>query len=77
MHLQPYYSQCDFISQYEDEQIIPNSVCKSDSEQIIPNSVCKSVSEQIFKSGVCLPSDTNMNDNDLERIVKIVKKLWQ
>lgn len=77
MHLQPYYSQCDFISQYEDEQIASNGVCKSDSEQIIPNSVCKSVSEQIFKSGVCLPSDTNMNENDLERIVKIVKKLWQ
>ncbi|MBP2657824.1 MAG: Glutamine--scyllo-inositol transaminase [Firmicutes bacterium] len=54
MHLQPYYSECDFVSQ-----------CESGS-----------VSERIFKSGVCLPSDTKMTESDLDRIVKIIKKLW-
>jgi dTDP-4-amino-4,6-dideoxygalactose transaminase len=34
------------------------------------------VSEKIFENGVCLPSDTKMNVNDLERIVKIIKRLW-
>jgi Predicted pyridoxal phosphate-dependent enzyme apparently involved in regulation of cell wall biogenesis len=55
MHLQPYYNECDFISQS------PNG----------------SVSEQIFRSGICLPSDTKMNENDLDRTVKIIKKLWR
>lgn len=55
MHLQPYYRECDFISQ-----------CKRGS-----------VSEKIFESGVCLPSDTKMTVNDLDRVVKIIKKLWR
>jgi len=55
MHLQPYYSECDFISQ-----------CASGS-----------VSEKLFESGICLPSDTKMTENDLARIVKIIKRLWR
>ena len=31
------------------------------------------ISEKIFESGVCLPSDTKMTDDDLNRIVKIIK----
>jgi dTDP-4-amino-4,6-dideoxygalactose transaminase len=34
------------------------------------------VSEKIFENGVCLPSDTKISDEDLNRIVKIVKGLW-
>jgi len=34
------------------------------------------VSEEIFENGVCLPSDTKMSDEDLDRIVKIIKGLW-
>ena len=34
------------------------------------------VSEDIFDRGVCLPSDTKMTDNDLERVIKKVKELW-
>ena len=33
------------------------------------------VAERLFKNGVCLPSDTKMTDEDLNRIVKIIKKL--
>lgn len=36
-----------------------------------------SVSEKLFESGVCLPSDTKMTEGDLERIIKIIKKLWR
>ncbi|CAG9612116.1 Putative pyridoxal phosphate-dependent aminotransferase EpsN [Bacillus rhizoplanae] len=34
------------------------------------------VSERLFENGVCLPSDTKMTDEDLERVVKIIKGLW-
>ncbi|MBU2699065.1 dTDP-4-amino-4 [Sporomusaceae bacterium BoRhaA] len=68
MHLQPYYSECDFISQCESDPV---------DGELFKNSVCNSVSEKIFKQGVCLPSDTNMNEDDLERVVRIMKKLWR
>ena len=35
------------------------------------------VSEKLFENGVCLPSDTKMTDEDLERIVGIIKGLWR
>ena len=35
------------------------------------------VSEKLFENGVCLPSDTKMSDENLERIVKIIKGLWE
>ncbi len=34
------------------------------------------VSEKLFENGVCLPSDTKVTDENLERIVKIIKRLW-
>jgi len=55
MHLQPYYENCNFISQCE----------------------IGSVSEKIFENGVCLPSDTKMTDEDLNRIVKVIRGLWR
>ncbi|MDF2538638.1 MAG: beta-eliminating lyase family protein [Herbinix sp.] len=33
--------------------------------------------EKIFMDGLCLPSDTKMNDGDLERIVTIIRGLWE
>jgi len=35
------------------------------------------VSEKIFENGVCLPSDTKMTDEDLYRVVNIIKGLWK
>ncbi len=34
------------------------------------------VSEKLFENGVCLPSDTKMADEDLYRVVNIIKGLW-
>ncbi len=34
------------------------------------------VSQTLFEKGVCLPSDTKMTDEDLERVVETIKKLW-
>ena len=39
--------------------------------------VGEGVSEKIFENGVCLPSDTKMSDEDLDRIMKIIKGLWR
>jgi dTDP-4-amino-4,6-dideoxygalactose transaminase len=32
--------------------------------------------DKIFKNGLCLPSDTKMTDDDLGKIVQIIKKFW-
>ena len=35
-----------------------------------------SVSEDLFMRGVCLPSDTRMNEEDVDRVCKIIKGLF-
>ncbi len=37
------------------------------------NSGC-SVSEELFSKGLCLPSDTKMTDDDLKRVISVVKE---
>ena len=34
------------------------------------------VGRKLFENGVCLPSDTKMTDEDLYRICRIIKSLW-
>lgn len=55
MHLQPFYSECEFYS-HNDKGV--------------------SVSEDIFNRGVCLPSDTNMNAGDLERVIENIRDVF-
>jgi dTDP-4-amino-4,6-dideoxygalactose transaminase len=40
------------------------------------NFLGEGISERLFENGLCLPSDTKMTDEDLERVVKIVRGLW-
>lgn len=35
------------------------------------------VSERLFENGVCLPSDTKITDEQLERVVSIIRGLWE
>lgn len=35
------------------------------------------ISEKLFENGVCLPSDTKITDENLQRIVDIIKGLWR
>lgn len=35
------------------------------------------ISEKLFQHGMCLPSDTKMTDEDLGRVVEIIKRLWE
>lgn len=34
------------------------------------------VSGELFKNGICLPSDTKLEDKDLEKITSVIKELW-
>jgi dTDP-4-amino-4,6-dideoxygalactose transaminase len=35
------------------------------------------VSEDLFNRGLCLPSGSNMSDQDLNRVVDIIKNLYE
>lgn len=37
----------------------------------------KAVSEDLFARGVCLPSDTNMDEEDLNRVCKVIRSIWE
>lgn len=51
MHMQPFFSQYDYIG--------------------------ADVSQRLFETGVCLPSDTKMDDEDLDRVCRIIRELWK
>ena len=34
-------------------------------------------SKKLFENGVCLPSDTKMENEDLQRICNVIKGLWK
>ena len=35
------------------------------------------VSEDLFETGLCLPSGTQMTDEDLERVVNVLKRCYK
>lgn len=35
------------------------------------------VSEKLFETGLCLPSDTKMTDADLDRVITVIKGMWE
>jgi len=39
--------------------------------------ISEGVSEELFMKGLCLPSDTKMRDEDLDRVIDIIKSLWK
>jgi dTDP-4-amino-4,6-dideoxygalactose transaminase len=36
----------------------------------------ENVSEELFKKGICLPSDSKMTDEDLNRVVTAIKRVF-
>jgi len=68
----------DIIKALENENIEARPVWKPMHTQPLYKGyefIGKGVSEKLFEQGVCLPSDTKMTDNDLDRIVSIIKGL--
>mgnify|MGYP001211171804 CR=1 FL=1 len=41
------------------------------------SSVTNGISEDLFNRGLCLPSGSNMTDDDLNRVINIIKKLYE
>ena len=66
MHLQPFFSKYDFITQ------IKESIMTINEE----NGADNSVAGRIFERGICLPSDTKMDNEDIERVCQVIQGLW-
>lgn len=67
MHLQPFFSEYDFVSQIQEAIKVVNE----------GNGADNSIAGEIFNRGVCLPSDTKMEDEDIERVCSVIKSLWK
>ncbi len=65
MHLQPVFEDCDFVTAQGFKSNLP------------AGSEIKSVSEDIFNRGLCLPSDIKNTKEDMERIIDIVRGVFQ
>jgi dTDP-4-amino-4,6-dideoxygalactose transaminase len=74
MHLQPFFEKYDFVSSYEVDA--SELVAATKEDELSRYRDTSSVSEWLFENGVCLPSDTKMTDEDLERVIGIIKGLW-
>lgn len=74
LHLQPIFEKYDFIAIDEKGELKDKSKFV---EINIHNGADDSIAGNIFNRGVCLPSDTKMLDEDLDRICKVIKKLWE
>lgn len=76
----PNIKPIDLIKAFEAENIDSRHIWKplhtqpvfADCDYIDNGRVC----ETVFDNGICLPSDTKFTDEDLERIGKVIKKLW-
>lgn len=73
----------DIINTLENENIESRMVWKPmhmqpvfEKYDFIKTQESTSVSEDLFTRGVCLPSDTKMNDEDMQRIIKTILKLF-
>lgn len=70
MHLQPVYAENEFFTE---EGVQPNS-----APQIGDNGIGwdKSVGGDIFRRGMCLPSDIKNTDEDMDKIIGIIRKCF-
>jgi len=63
MHLQPVFEITQGVK----------GIAHSDSKRYKARIVGGEVSEDLFNRGLCLPSRTQMTEEDLERVVNIIK----
>lgn len=85
MHMQPFFEEYEFCSHYEDVYNVSELVAATKED--LSNNVINlniegyqktfSVAVDVFNRGVCLPSDTKMTDDDLDRVIEIIKGLWE
>lgn len=70
MHLQPVFADCDFVTVCESER------SASDGDNAVQGTA-GSVAEDIFNRGLCLPSDVKNTAEDMELIIRTVRKLFE
>ena len=70
MHLQPIYADAEFFM--ADGQQLNTAKVKGDNGEDWD----RSVSGDIFRRGLCLPSDIKNTEEDMERIIKIVRSCF-
>lgn len=66
LHLQPVFKDCEFYSDVDYLKVIDEDTGADNS-----------ISGRLFHNGVCIPSDTKMDEEDLERISSAIKNLWK
>ncbi|MDI6755621.1 MAG: hypothetical protein QME78_14635 [Thermodesulfobacteriota bacterium] len=49
-------------------------MAQSDNKKIRARLIGGEVSEDLFEQGLCLPSGTRMTEEDLNRVVNVIKK---
>ncbi|WP_426350462.1 DegT/DnrJ/EryC1/StrS family aminotransferase [Alloiococcus sp. CFN-8] len=76
MHLQPVFTEYDFISSLQNQSNGKVTATHQFDWNITKRPTSNSVSEDIFNRGICLPSDSKMTDEDLSKVCKIIKGLW-
>lgn len=72
MHLQPVYADCDFFTEaglYTAE--------KDCSIGVGENKNPLGVGEDIFNRGLCLPSDIKNTEEDMDRIISVIRSLFE
>ncbi len=74
MHLQPVFSNCDFVAVDGDGRCVGREAFRVADSRMGADT---SVSGTLFCHGICLPSDTKMDDGDLARICEVIKSLWR
>jgi dTDP-4-amino-4,6-dideoxygalactose transaminase len=67
MHLQPVFE----ITQGA------RGIAHSDNKRLKARIEGGGVSEDFFQRGLCLPSGTQMTEEDLERVVKVIKNCYR
>ncbi len=74
MHLQPVFAECDFVT----EEGFKSDLAAGDMSGQEKGTHCSmaSVSEDIFNRGLCLPSDIKNTDEDMQRIIGIVRSCF-
>jgi len=70
MHMQPVFEEAPFYG-HNDSSYYTSFNKDSDTEPDRENSVCG----QLFEKGLCLPSHPGLSEEDLERVVGVVKQL--
>jgi dTDP-4-amino-4,6-dideoxygalactose transaminase len=75
MHLQPVFDVACGEESRTDEEDVKNRVRGSFAKRVRARAVGGEVSEDLFARGLCLPSGTQMREEDLARVVEVVRKI--